>query len=57
MLSVLVSTRAMTLYEMAIRTTLGEEVQKEELDAGWYGAETDHPSPTARNVREAGVNS
>ena len=57
MLSVLVSTRAMKLYEVAIRTTLREEIQEEELDAGWYGAETDHPSPTARNVREASVNS
>ena len=41
----------------ALRTTLREEIQEEELDAGWYGAKTNHPSPAARDVREACVNS
>ena len=41
--------------QAALRTTLGEEVQEEELDAGGDGAETDHPSPAAGDVREAGV--
>ena len=39
----------------ALRTTLGEEVQEEKLDAGGDRAEADHPSPAAGDVREAGV--
>ena len=44
-----------TQEKAALRTTLREEVQEEELDTGGDRAEADHPSPAAGYVREAGV--